>query len=1728
MPDLDLDEDMSLSEFDTESAPEEVEATPQLRVTEPPARPVADPDEEDIGSFLKVMGSAQETNIVIKKRPWMNNHVFLLVKTEQELVALVDQAIKVGRCALDTETQGLDTRVYWKKSSAIPQEDYLEVAENLRRVEGDDILVPTTVHKIVGYCLCYDGHTGYYVPVRHIAEDSGNIRPSFAAEQIRRLCLAAQPVLTESGKAQDPLSSREIAEPGKVRLLFWHAKYDQEMLYPVTGIDYWHPDSFEDGMLMYYCRLTSDKDLGLKEKAFTCLHTKEGYPYEMIELKELFVSASGKKREIKFATLHPEESTIYGCSDGICTFLLCELPENREISTGVVGDRDSNRRRKLAMTLMYRLEKQVVQVVRALERTRIHVDTTFVRQLIKEGTDEAGELEAKVKEKARVAGFPDFDIRSSSQTSDLLFSERGLDLKPKPEKNEKSGQYKTGADVLEELAKVIDNPIFRDIVKFRQIDKVLGTYLQNMVDFSYDPAGGKKEELREIRYQFKQTGTDTGRFSAPAGQVDQGYAGVPIHGIPAGYDEKKPKVALQLRKIFKARPGFVMVKVDFAGEELRIVTNLSQEPVWVDEFTHGTGDLHSITARAFFNKQEVTPQERKQGKCVHPDTVVFANGGYTTVSDLGAFPAEEGCFSPTSGKIYDGLETVNLTSLYTGGVKPLVHVVISGGLVTCTPQHRFLLRDGTWKEAGDLQPGDLLVESPMPPLGDNPYPELTFSLWEGVPPTVLRTNKHLSYFAGAFAGDGTSTDSCVKLTHGVPGKIDSFGNDFENWVASLEESSRLAGMTTTRKYKDSLYLGSTVVSKFMVQVGLHFGKRKSLRIPSWIWTQGKEAAMHFLAGLFDTDGTVSGGSSPNLDWVSKDFVFGGQVSTLLKACGLSFNTELMFNRTYQKYYIRLRLTVASSWAMNPYMRHPGKKSRMRPPIWNGHTKDRYKVLQILPAGEGPCLDLSVENERHQYQANGFVTHNTANFALLYGGGAAAVVRATKCSQIEGQRRKENFDKALPKFAHWVKNQKAFAHKEKGIYTAFGRWIAIPDIDNQDKKVVAGAERNSVNSPIQGCLQGSARVLTRGGYLPVQDLPESVDVWTGTQWAVAQVLDMGQCQAAKIRLSDGTTIACDTRHKQLIVTPEGYQWVDFQDLKVGMCSATPLNRPVEFEAPPLPEMGKRLKSKVIPKIPNLFEFWYWMGRYVGDGWLDPRGAWVCTFGDHEQEDITECVAFWESCGLNPKVRTDTHTPCRKESTRHRVEVWSVDLFDWLGALGFSPSTAHTKRIPSRVFQETLEHRKSFLHGVMESDGCYPPVEGGGNPYNVHLCQRPLLEDLKDLLRTVGVESSIQGPYLYKSQVSYRLDIQRRMYDAQVSGIPSRLPVFKDQFAPDFLVQEFLAKGPWKSKDFSSESFEVLYHRLKAGGKVTVYTLDEMCRSLGVELSQPIYGHKRIESIEVEDRQVPTYTLAVADELHRFEADGVITKNCGADIMKIAMVLLHREFFKRRWLPTQDDKVRMLLTVHDELVFEVANEVIESAMDLILDKMTEPGRMARWSIPLVAEPLIDTTWDAHYNWEHIMHGQAKVKKFDPNLHVEFEGRVYERPPEFLDPYVTPPWRKAGVVPPPIVDRPKEESPKVAAEPTKTATTKEPAPKGAQKGVAKAPSKPPPADNIAVFPIAHRNLGTVKQVLAACLLTEDPNGPYLHLIDASTQETLIAPEMGIRVNRMAFDIYLKGHNL
>ena len=83
---------------------------------------------------------------------------------------------------------------------------------------------------------------------------------------------------------------------------------------------------------------------------------------------------------------------------------------------------------------------------------------------------------------------------------------------------------------------------------------------------------------------------------------------------------------------------------------------------------------------------------------------------------------------------------------------------------------------------------------------------------------------------------------------------------------------------------------------------------------------------------------------------------------------------------------------------------------------------------------------------------------------------------------------------------------------------------------------------------------------------------------------------------------------------------------------------------------------------------------------------------------------------------------------------------------------------------------------------------------------------------------------------------------------------------------------------------------------------------------------------------------------------------------ADIMKLAMVKLYREFKQRGWL----DRALMTITIHDELVFEVeeelAGEVIEVIEDVMINQtITKLG----WAVPLKVDVEFGDDWTVPFN-------------------------------------------------------------------------------------------------------------------------------------------------------------------
>lgn len=531
------------------------------------------------------------------ERSWMSAYRFHLVTSIQQLSKLIDFCIERKLYSIDVETTGLDTRVY-------PDSFFNDGKTTRHGIR--------TVDKIAGVCMSFNGEDGYYVPLSHEPDGSNNLPWDPSWDEFERLVHNDARAITHGGI------------------------YDMEMLYPVTGKEYWKKEEFEDTFLISkILNPLKGSPNGLKPL------TKEHFGVDMIELEDLFTDEMKiylKKQGmgLNFAMLHPREGLEYGCSDGIFTYKLFHTLREKLAPSDI---------------FIYELEKSFSNVLRKLERNRIHIDVDRLNQLevecksemIKVGDAIRAFIESK--NKYNKGTWSTLNIGSVDQLADaLLIHEDGLRLKPTKEliveaaggwsnynssggdddddTPDQSGASAEKKYTLKETAikslhdaygkkhliKIDDreNSLFELILEYRHYSKMLDSYLT--------PLSMAVDKYGDVRPSFSQMGTDTARLSSKAGEIKDGYSGINFQGIPRDSDEDKPELFKQIRTIIVPRDGWMLAKLDYAGEELRVVTNLSGDKVWTKSFLYEDGDVHSITARILFNKDEVNKDERNRGK----------------------------------------------------------------------------------------------------------------------------------------------------------------------------------------------------------------------------------------------------------------------------------------------------------------------------------------------------------------------------------------------------------------------------------------------------------------------------------------------------------------------------------------------------------------------------------------------------------------------------------------------------------------------------------------------------------------------------------------------------------------------------------------------------------------------------------------------------------------------------------------------------------------------------------------------------------------------------------------------------------------------------------------------------------------------------------------------------------------------------------------------------------
>ncbi len=254
---------------------------------------------------------------------------------------------------------------------------------------------------------------------------------------------------------------------------------------------------------------------------------------------------------------------------------------------------------------LYRtLELPLVQVLLDMERTGVRVDESKFPEFSEKFNGELADLSRKIY---ALAGA-DFNLNSPVQLSEVLFKQLGLD--PGGAKKNQHGGYSTNAEVLERLAE--KHEIARLILRYREVQKLQSTYVDGIRPLVKNGV---------VHTTYNQTMTTTGRLSS---------ANPNLQNIPVRKEEGK-----ELRKLFVARKGNVLIDADYSQIELRLLAHFSGCKPLQRAYNEGA-DIHAATAAQVFGvkPEEVTPLMRRRAKAVNFG-IIYGISAFGLSKDIG-------------------------------------------------------------------------------------------------------------------------------------------------------------------------------------------------------------------------------------------------------------------------------------------------------------------------------------------------------------------------------------------------------------------------------------------------------------------------------------------------------------------------------------------------------------------------------------------------------------------------------------------------------------------------------------------------------------------------------------------------------------------------------------------------------------------------------------------------------------------------------------------------------------------------------------------------------------------------------------------------------------------------------------------------------------------------------------------------------------------------------------
>lgn len=199
----------------------------------------------------------------------------------------------------------------------------------------------------------------------------------------------------------------------------------------------------------------------------------------------------------------------------------------------------------------------------------------------------------------------EININSTKQLGKFLFEDLGLPVVKKT----KTG-YSTDSSVLEKLRG--KHEIIDSIIEYRHLAKLKSTYADAFLPLLDDEG--------RIRSTLNQTVTATGRISS----TEPNLQNIPV----------RTEVGREIRKMFVAKDGHLLVGADYSQIELRVLAHMADEKV-MQEAYNTDEDIHTITATQVFGVPDflVTDDMRSRAKTVNFG-IIYGQSEFSLAGEL--------------------------------------------------------------------------------------------------------------------------------------------------------------------------------------------------------------------------------------------------------------------------------------------------------------------------------------------------------------------------------------------------------------------------------------------------------------------------------------------------------------------------------------------------------------------------------------------------------------------------------------------------------------------------------------------------------------------------------------------------------------------------------------------------------------------------------------------------------------------------------------------------------------------------------------------------------------------------------------------------------------------------------------------------------------------------------------------------------------------------------------